>query len=307
MGAVATWLHKTLVREDAALPPSSNKGNASATYGGVAASSTTGGTAASSAPHFMKLRSRFRQWALGDDPLSSLVLPEDFLNTKICFKGLPHHLANRPSSTYSGGAALTPPPPSGGTATSAAATTAAVATPAASAAAAMSGAAAAPLRSEAVSSDALVAVDPAPFTVSEATPLSRVHYLFAVCLFPELLCVSTEGRFSGCILKNDLASNKRLHQQHHLGPSPSSSSSSQTLSSSGSSAAVAMASSSATAMVTADLSLPSPQATAATAGRRTISLDGDSASASAASTKAALSRSLAHDDDDEEGRFGDER
>lgn len=52
-----------------------------------------------------------------------------------------------------------------------------------------------------------VAVEPAPLAVSEHMPLHRVHLLFALCLFGELMVTSGSGtgRFAGVILKDDLA------------------------------------------------------------------------------------------------------
>jgi len=46
-------------------------------------------------------------------------------------------------------------------------------------------------------------VDPAPFSVSVFTPLTKVHYLFAICLFAQMT-VTREGRLCGIILKDDL-------------------------------------------------------------------------------------------------------
>jgi H+/Cl- antiporter ClcA len=197
LGAVANWLNRTLTRDDESHGGPVGEGTALTATGAAKSSS-------SSAPGLMRFRSRFRQWVLGDEPLSSLELPEDFLNAKLCFRGLPHHLLSRPSMHYSrnaGGAAAT------STTAPAVDTTTAVSS---SSSSASSGAA--PLRSEAISSDSLVCVDAAPFTVSDATPLSRVHYLFAVILLPEIICVSTEGKFSGVILKNDLSHSKRLQR-----------------------------------------------------------------------------------------------
>lgn len=188
---VSQWLSRTLTREDNDSPaPAEN--TALSSNGATVPSSSD-----SNVPGFMRLRSRFRQWVLGDEPLSSLVLPDDFLDSKLCFRGLPHHLMTRPMSAgYQVAAILAASP-----------------VPAAPAPTPVDGVPVStglPLRSEAVSSESLVAVDPAPLTVSDASPLSRVHYLFAVCLFPEILCMSTEGKLSGVILKNDLSHSRRL-------------------------------------------------------------------------------------------------
>lgn len=45
--------------------------------------------------------------------------------------------------------------------------------------------------------------------MTESTPLPRIHYLFAICLFSELF-VTAEGSLAGIILKDDLAQSKRL-------------------------------------------------------------------------------------------------
>jgi hypothetical protein len=48
-------------------------------------------------------------------------------------------------------------------------------------------------------------VDGAPFTVSSLTPLPKVHYLLAICLFAELLVTRGEGLLAGQIVMADLA------------------------------------------------------------------------------------------------------
>lgn len=78
----------------------------------------------------------------------------------------------------------------------------------ASAASSAAAADAAPRSGRARESDCIV-VDAAPFAVTEATPLPRIHYLFAICLFSELF-VTAEGALAGIILKDDLAQSKRL-------------------------------------------------------------------------------------------------
>jgi hypothetical protein len=58
--------------------------------------------------------------------------------------------------------------------------------------------------------DAGLRVDPAPFALSEHTPLTRVHFLFAICLFAEVLVVSNAGWLVGVIVKSDLTDPRRL-------------------------------------------------------------------------------------------------
>lgn len=72
----------------------------------------------------------------------------------------------------------------------------------------------APLRFVGMSSRGVVArdelpVDPAPFAISELTPLARVHFLFAVCQFGQVL-VTRGGKLVGLLTKADLGDAERL-------------------------------------------------------------------------------------------------
>jgi hypothetical protein len=53
-------------------------------------------------------------------------------------------------------------------------------------------------------------VDPAPFQVTHLTPLSTVHYLFAICLIPQAF-VLEHGRLIGILTKNMLLTNSSCH------------------------------------------------------------------------------------------------
>lgn len=54
-----------------------------------------------------------------------------------------------------------------------------------------------------------VRMDPAPFQVADMTPLTKIHYLFAICLFSDLL-VTRDGMLAGIIVKDDLINPRRL-------------------------------------------------------------------------------------------------
>ena len=54
-----------------------------------------------------------------------------------------------------------------------------------------------------------VAVDAAPFQISELTTVPKVHYLFAICMFNQLI-VTRAGRFMGLIVKSDLCKQREL-------------------------------------------------------------------------------------------------
>jgi chloride channel 2 len=56
-------------------------------------------------------------------------------------------------------------------------------------------------------------VDPAPFQLSELTPLPKLHYMLAIGLFSEVW-VTRDGRLQGVILKDDLSDTSRLQGRY---------------------------------------------------------------------------------------------
>lgn len=56
-----------------------------------------------------------------------------------------------------------------------------------------------------------VHIDRAPLTVQELTPLTKLHFLFATCLFAQLFVVRGD-RVLGAVLKEDMGDAKRLEQ-----------------------------------------------------------------------------------------------
>jgi hypothetical protein len=47
-------------------------------------------------------------------------------------------------------------------------------------------------------------MDPAPFSIFGTTPLTKVHFIFAITSWPTLF-VTIDGQFRGVIGKNDIA------------------------------------------------------------------------------------------------------
>jgi len=56
-----------------------------------------------------------------------------------------------------------------------------------------------------------IPIDRAPLTVQELTPLTKLHFLFATCLFAQLFVVRGD-RVLGAVLKEDMADTERLEQ-----------------------------------------------------------------------------------------------
>jgi len=56
-----------------------------------------------------------------------------------------------------------------------------------------------------------VPIDRAPLTVQERTPLTKLHFLFATCLFAQLFVVRGD-RIIGAVVKEDLGDSIRLEQ-----------------------------------------------------------------------------------------------
>lgn len=54
-----------------------------------------------------------------------------------------------------------------------------------------------------------IRVNPAPFSVAELTPLSKIHFLFAIATFAQIFVIR-EGKLVGTILKEDLTNEERL-------------------------------------------------------------------------------------------------
>jgi hypothetical protein len=57
-----------------------------------------------------------------------------------------------------------------------------------------------------------IRVDPAPFAVVELTPVSKIHFLFAIAAFAQIF-VTREGKLVGTILKEDLTNEERLYNK----------------------------------------------------------------------------------------------
>lgn len=58
-------------------------------------------------------------------------------------------------------------------------------------------------------SEGELVVDPAPFQLGELTPLTKVHFYFAICQFNQAF-ITKAGRLVGMLLKQDLSDEKRL-------------------------------------------------------------------------------------------------
>lgn len=58
--------------------------------------------------------------------------------------------------------------------------------------------------------NSVVRLDPAPFQMSQYTALTKLHFMFAICLFAQVF-ITHEGKYMGVVLKSDMSNPRRLN------------------------------------------------------------------------------------------------